>query len=52
MKINFISSKNVIETRDMHSKSDHIEIMIGADTNEIISNKIFSILFYKDIKKV
>ena len=39
MKINFISSKNVIETRDMHSKSDHIEIMIGADTNEIISNK-------------
>ena len=35
MKINFISSKNFNETRDMFSKSDNFEIMIGADTNEI-----------------
>ena len=28
MKINFISSKNFIETRDMHSKSDNIEIIV------------------------
>ena len=38
MKINFISSINFNETRDMHSKSDNIEIMIGNDTNEIIKN--------------
>ena len=44
MKINFISSKNFIETRDMHSKSDNIEIMIGADTNEIIKIHFNSLL--------
>ena len=44
MKINFISSKNFIETRDMHSKSDNIDIMIGADTNEIIKNLFNSLL--------
>ena len=44
MKINFISSKNFIETRDMYSKSDIIEIMIGADTNEIIKNLFNSLL--------
>ena len=38
MKINFISSKNFNETRDMYSKSDNFEIMIGVDTNEIIKN--------------
>ena len=47
MKINFISSKNLIETRDMHSKSDNIEIIIGADTNEIICN---SLLFFANQK--
>ena len=49
LKINFISSKNFNDTRDMHSKSDNVEIMMGVDTNEIIKN--FLILFYKDIKK-
>ena len=44
MKINFISSKNFIETRDMNSKSDNIEIMIGGDTNEIIKNIFNSLL--------
>ena len=44
MKINFISSKNFIETRDMHSKSDNIEIMIGADINAIIKNLFNSLL--------
>ena len=38
MKINFISSINFNETRDMHSKSDNIEIMIDNDTSEIIKN--------------
>ena len=36
MKINFISSKNFSETRDMHSKCDNVEIMMCVDTNEII----------------
>ena len=38
MKINFISSGNFIESRDMYSKSDNFEIMMGANTNEIIRN--------------
>ena len=42
LKINFISSKNFNETRDMHSKLDNYEIMIGADT--ILILEIFSIL--------
>ena len=44
MKIIFISSKNVNETRDMFSKSDNFEIMIGADTKEIIKNLFNSLL--------
>ena len=44
MKINFISSKNFNETRDMHSKSDNYEIIVGADTNEIIKNLFNSLL--------
>ena len=38
LKINFISSKDFNETRDMCSKSDNIEIMVGVDNNEIIKN--------------
>ena len=38
MKINFISSKNFNETRDVYNKSDNVEIMMGVDTNEIIKN--------------
>ena len=44
MKINFISSRNFIESRDMYSKSDNFEIMMGADTNEIIRNLFNSLL--------
>ena len=44
MKINFISSKNFNETRDMHSKSDNYNIMVGANTNEIIKNLFNSLL--------
>ena len=38
MKINFISSRNFTESRDMYSKSDNFEIMMGDNTNEIIRN--------------
>ena len=44
LKINFISSKNVNDVRDMHRKSDNVEIMIGVDTNEIIEKLFDSIL--------
>ena len=44
LKINFISSKNFNETRDMYSKFDNFEIMMGVDTNEIIKNLFSSIL--------
>ena len=32
IKINFISSKNFNDVRDMHSKSDNVEIMMGVGT--------------------
>ena len=44
MKINFISSRNFIESRDMCSMSDNFEIMMGSNTNEIIRNLFNSIL--------
>ena len=44
MKINFISSRNFVESRDMSSKSDNFEIMMGANTNKIIRNLFNSLL--------
>ena len=44
LKINFISSKNFNDVRDMHRKSDNVEIMMGVDTNEIIEKLFDSIL--------
>ena len=44
MKINFISSRNFIESRDMYSKSNIIEIMMGSNTNEVIKNLFNSLL--------
>ena len=44
MKINFISSRDFIELRDMYSKSDSFEIMMGGgNTNEIIRSIFNSI---------
>ena len=34
--INFISSKYSDETRTMHTKTNHVEIMMGSETDEII----------------
>ena len=47
MAINFLSSKDTNKTCAMHSKSNHIEIMISKETDEIIQD-FFS--FYKKIK--
>ena len=44
LKINFIFYKNFDDTRDLHSKSDNVEIMIGVDTNEIIKKLFNSLL--------
>ena len=44
MKINFISSRNFTESRDMCNKSDNFEIMMRGNTNKIIRNLFNSIL--------
>ena len=42
--INFISTKDSTETRTMHTKGDNIEIMMGSETNDIISELFKSLL--------
>ena len=44
MSINFISSKDSDETRNLHTKSNNIEIMIGNETDEIIEKLFWSLL--------
>ena len=44
MAINFISSKESDETRNMDTKSNNVEIMIGSDTGEIIEELFESFL--------
>ena len=44
MSINFISSKDSDETRNMHTKSDNIEIMMGSKTDDIIDELFESFL--------
>ena len=49
MAINFISSKDSDETRNMHRKSNNVEIMMGSETDEIIKDVLN--LFCKNTKK-
>ena len=49
MKIIFVSSLNTSELREMHTKSNNIEIMSGTETGDVINE--FLTLFLKDIKK-
>ena len=44
MSINYISSKNSDETRNMHTKSNNIEIVVGSETDEIIEKLFISLL--------
>ena len=44
MQINFISSKDSEETRNKHTKSYNIEIMMGNETDEIIEKLFESLL--------
>ena len=49
MSINFISSKDSDEIRNMHTKSDNIEIMMGSETDDI-TDELFEFLL-QNIKK-
>ena len=53
MSINFISSKDSDETRNLHTKSNNIEIMIGKETDEIIEKLFWSLLqnYQKDLEE-
>ena len=44
MSVNFISSKDSDETRNMCIKSDNIEIVMGCETDEIIEELLKSFL--------
>ena len=44
MSINFISFKDSDETRNMHTKSNNIEIFVGSETDEIIEELFKSFL--------
>ena len=53
MTINFTSFKDSNETRNMHTKSNNIEIMIGNETNEFIKTLFGSLLqrHYQELEK-
>ena len=46
MSINFISSKDSYETRNMHTKSNNIEILMGSETDGI-NEELFESLLQK-----
>ena len=53
MSINFISSKDSDETRNLHTKINNIEIMMGNETDEIIDElfETFSQNYQKDLEE-
>ena len=44
MSINFISFKDSDETRNIHTKNNNIEIMVGRETDDIIEGLLKSLL--------
>ena len=44
MSLNFISSKDPDETRNMHTKNDNVEITMGSERNDIIEELCGSLL--------
>ena len=44
MSINFISSEDSDETRNIHTKIDNIEIIMGSETNDIVEELCESLL--------
>ena len=53
MSINFISSKDSDETRNLHTKINNIEIIMGNETDEIIDElfETFSQNYQKDLEE-
>ena len=53
MSINFISFKDSHETRNLHTKSNNIEIMMGNETDENIEKLFGSLLqnYHKDLEE-
>ena len=46
MAVNFISSIDFDETRNMHTKNDNIEILMGSETDEIVK-QLFELLLQR-----
>ena len=53
MSITFISSKDSNETRTVHTKNHHIEIMMGSETDKIVKELFESLLqnYHKDLEE-
>ena len=53
MSVNFISSNGSDQTRNMHAKSNNIEIMMDSETDEIIDELFESLLqnYQKDLEE-
>ena len=49
MTINFISSKDFDDIRNMHTNSHNIEIMMGSKTDDIIK-ELFESLLQKEME--
>ena len=44
MRINFVSSLDSMQFHEMYTKSDNMEIIIGIETNDIITGRFNSLL--------
>ena len=53
ISVNFISSRDSDDTRTMHTSSDNVEIMIGNETDEVISEFFEYVLqrYQKDLEE-
>ena len=54
ISVNFISSRDSDDTRTMHTSSDNVEIMIGNETDEVISQFFEYVLqrYQKDLEEM
>ena len=54
MQVNFISSMDSEETRIWHTWSDNVEILMGSETDDIITKPIDSLLqrYQKRIRRI
>ena len=52
MRVNFISSKDIGESRPISALSDNVSIMWGSDTDDIITERFRSFLknYYEEVQ--